>query len=253
MERDHFYPGNAEHRLSRFLGSDEGVRHASPPRRCFNSFAMPSLSRSSPPDRMNLSRRARSFLPVAVLGFHSEAGRRASFSETAERMNSLRLASGMRLRSDSGIFTVTACSVFVIPKMYYRSHDLQACSGPQRDSRPASFFKMGVNVVVNVRGQIGGQAAGHAVKVLERFPKRWSPGFHRLDLKPARKQGPLGPSSGSASRYRGYGVTEAVQMSAGKRDRCALPLAAFLLLRNAVVERPSRSQVPRRLTRFGQG
>ena len=80
---------------------------------------MPSLSSSSPPDRMNFSRKARSFLPVAVLGFHSEAGWRASFSETAARMNPLRLTSGMRLRSDNGIFTVTACNVRVIPKMYY--------------------------------------------------------------------------------------------------------------------------------------
>src|ERR1035441_2827592 len=111
-------------------GIQEGPGHASPPRLCFSSLAMPSLSSSSPPERMNFSRSARSFLPVAVLGFHSEGGRRASFSETAARMNSLRLASGMRLRSDNGIFTVTACSVPVIPKMYYLSYYSQACSRP---------------------------------------------------------------------------------------------------------------------------
>jgi hypothetical protein len=82
---------------------------------------------------MNFSRRARSFLPVAVLGFHFEVGWRASFSETAERMNSLRLASGMRLRSHSGNFTVTACSVLVIPKTYYLSQYSQVCFGPHLD------------------------------------------------------------------------------------------------------------------------
>src|ERR1017187_7955384 len=46
-------------------------------------------------------------------------------------MNSLRLGSGMRLRSDSGIFTVTACSVFVIPKRYYLWHYTQAYSCPR--------------------------------------------------------------------------------------------------------------------------
>jgi len=103
---------------------------------------MPSPSRSSPPDRMNLSRRARSFLPVAVLGFHSEAGWRANFSETAERMNSLRLVSGMRLRSDSGIFTVTACSVLVISKMYYLSCYSQGYSRPlTRRVRISDFSK----------------------------------------------------------------------------------------------------------------
>ena len=39
-------------------------------------------------------------------------------------------------------------------------------------------------------------------------------------------------------------------MSAGKRDRCALPLAALSLLRNAAVDPPSRSQVSRGLMRF---
>src|ERR1035437_1945528 len=121
-------------------GIQEGPGHASPPRLCFSSFAMPSLSSSSPPDRMNLSRRARSFLPVAVLGFHSESGWRASFSETADRMNSLRLGSGMRLRSDSGIFTFTACSVLVIPRTYYPSHYSQAYSCSRLDSRSVFFF-----------------------------------------------------------------------------------------------------------------
>jgi hypothetical protein len=88
---------------------------------------------------MNFSRSARSFLPVGVLGFHPKAGWRANFSDTAERMNLLRLASGMRLRSESGIFTVTACSVFVIPEMYYLSHQAQAFSCPRLESRSVSF------------------------------------------------------------------------------------------------------------------
>src|ERR1017187_7955383 len=45
----------------------------------------------------------------------------------------LGLGQGWRLasRSDSGIFTVTACSVFVIPKRYYLWHYTQAYSCPR--------------------------------------------------------------------------------------------------------------------------
>jgi len=40
---------------------------------------------------------------------------------------------------------------------------------------------MAVNVVVNVRRQIGRQVAGHAIKVLQRLPERRRLGFHWLD------------------------------------------------------------------------
>ena len=101
---------------------------------------------------MNFSRKARSFLPVAVLGFHAEAGWRASFSETAARMNPLRLASGMRLRSDNGIFTVTACSLLVIPKRYYLPRFSQACSYPRLASRFANFFNSALPLPSTLKG-----------------------------------------------------------------------------------------------------
>src|ERR1039458_8206494 len=116
---------------------DAGVQkrpgHASPPRLCLSSSAMPSLSRSSPPARRYFSRKARSFLPVAVFGFYPETGWHASFSETAARINSLRFGSGIRLKSDNGIFTVTASNEFVIFKMHYPRRNTQANSLPPPD------------------------------------------------------------------------------------------------------------------------
>jgi hypothetical protein len=49
---------------------------------------------------------------------------------------------------------------------------------------------MAVNVVVKVRCQISRQVAGHAVKFLQRFPKRWRLGFHGLDSH-NRARGPV--------------------------------------------------------------
>ena len=56
--------------------------------------------------------------------------------------------------------------------------------------RRRSWAPMGVNVVVNVRCQIGWQVAGHAVKVPQCLLERWRLGFHRLDPH-HRARGPV--------------------------------------------------------------